>query len=65
MKLMIIYTDVFANKAKESIKEEQKESVELIEYKENIFKRILNKIKVFFTKKWSRTGFFFLYSLFT
>lgn len=33
--------DVFANKAKE------KEVVELIEYKENIFKRILNKIKNF------------------
>ena len=37
--------DVFANKTKE------KEPVELIEYKENIFKRILNKIKNFFTKR--------------
>lgn len=42
--------DVFANKAKESIETEQKEPVELIKYKENIFKRILNKIKLFFTK---------------
>ena len=45
-------TDVFANKLKEeSIKVEPKEPVELIQYKENIFKRILNKIKLFFTKK--------------
>lgn len=43
--------DVFANKAKENIKTKEKEPVEIIEYKENIFKRILNKIKNFFTQK--------------
>lgn len=43
--------DVFANNAKENIKTKEKEQVELIEYKENIFKRILNKIKNFFTKR--------------
>ena len=36
-------TDIFANK--------QKETVELVQYKENIFKKILNKIKRFFIKK--------------
>lgn len=43
--------DVFANKKKENIKTKEKERFELIEYKENIFKRILNKIKNFFTKR--------------
>lgn len=38
-------SDVFANKKKQTIKEEH---TELIEYKENIFKRILNKIRQFF-----------------
>ena len=39
-------SDVFANKQKKTnIKEEH---TELIEYKENIFKRILNKIRQFF-----------------
>ena len=42
--------DVFANKTKEIIKKEEKEPIELIEYKENIFKQILNKIKNFFMK---------------
>ena len=38
--------DIFVNKQKKpSIKEEH---TELIEYKENIFKRILNKIRQFF-----------------
>ena len=41
-------SDVFANRQKEqTIKEEH---IELIEYKENIFKRILKKIKEFFRK---------------
>ena len=39
-------SDVFANKQKQQpIKEEH---TELIEYKESIFKRILNKIRQFF-----------------
>ena len=42
--------DVFANKTNEIIKKEEKEPIELIEYKENIFKQILNKIKNFFMK---------------
>lgn len=38
-------SDVFANKKKQTIKEEH---TELVEYKENIFKRILKKIRQFF-----------------
>lgn len=44
-------TDVFERKHKENSKQNEKESVQLIEYKENIFKKILNKIIKFFTKK--------------
>ena len=54
-KQQIYNTDVFFNKQKEDtrekeIKQEDKENMQLIEYKENIFKRILNKIKSFFIK---------------
>lgn len=44
-------TDIFANKQKENLNEIKKETVELVQYKENIFKKILNKIKRFFIKK--------------
>ena len=44
-------TDVFANKSKGIQKQVEKEEVELVEYKENIFKKILNKIRKFFTRK--------------
>ena len=38
--------DIFANKPKN--RDIREEHIELIEYKENIFKRILNKIRQFF-----------------
>ena len=41
-------TDVFENKLKENTEQIKREPVELIEYKENIFKKILNKIKKLF-----------------
>ena len=44
-------TDIFANKQKENLNEIKKETVELVQYKENTFKKILNKIKRFFIKK--------------
>ena len=43
-------TDVFVRKQKENSKQIQQETKQLIEYKENIFKKILNKIIKFFTK---------------
>lgn len=44
-------TDVFANKEQTNNPEIQKEQVSLIKYKENIFKKILNKIKNIFKIK--------------
>lgn len=44
-------TDVFANKEKINNVEVQKEAVELMVYKENILKKIINKIKEFFAWK--------------
>ena len=44
-------TDVFANKPKENLAENNNEIMQIVEYKESIFKRILNKIKSFFIKK--------------
>ena len=43
--------DVFERKQKENSKQIQQETKQLIEYKENIFKKILKKIIKFFTKK--------------
>jgi len=43
-------TDVFESKQKENSKQNEQETKQLIEYKENIFKKILNKIIKFFTK---------------
>ena len=43
-------TDVFERKPKEKSVQNQQENTKLIEYKENIFKKILNKIIKFFTK---------------
>ena len=40
--------DVFANKPKENLTENNNETMQIVEYKESIFKRILNKIKSFF-----------------
>ena len=50
-------TNVFANKernitkTKENLADSENEKMQIVEYKENIFKRIFNKIKRFFTKK--------------
>ena len=44
-------TDVFANKPKENQSSNNNETMQIVEYKESIFKRILNKIKSFFIKK--------------
>ena len=43
-------TDVFANKPKENLAENNNEIMQIVEYKESIFKRILNKIKRFFSR---------------
>ena len=40
-------TDVFENKKEKKIETPEKEIVQLVKYKENIFKKILNKIKSF------------------
>ena len=42
----------FENKHNQDKTERTEERVQLIEYKENIFRKILNKIKRFFTKKY-------------
>lgn len=50
-------TNVFANKernitkTKENLADLENEKMQIVEYKENIFKIIFNKIKSFFTKK--------------
>ena len=44
-------TDVFANKPKENQSSNNNETMQIVEYKESIFKRILNKIKSFFIKR--------------
>lgn len=44
-------SDIFANKPKENLTENNNETMQIVKYKESIFKRILNKIKSFFIKK--------------
>ena len=44
-------TDVFVNKPKENLTANNNETMQIVEYKESIFKRILNKIKSFFIKR--------------
>ena len=44
-------TDVFANKPKENQSSSNNETMQIVEYKENFFKKILNKIKSFFIRK--------------
>lgn len=44
-------TDIFANKPKENLTENNSETMQIVEYKENFFKKILNKIKSFFIRK--------------
>ena len=43
-------TDVFANRQKEDTVQTKSEKTQIVKYKENIFKRILNKIKRFFSR---------------
>ena len=42
--------DVFANRQKEDTVQLNSEKTQIVKYKENIFKRILNKIKRFFSR---------------
>ena len=42
--------DVFANRQKEDKVQTNSEKTQIVKYKENIFKRILNKIKRFFSR---------------
>ena len=42
--------DVFANRQKEDTVQLKSETTQIVKYKENIFKRILNKIKRFFSR---------------
>ena len=42
--------DVFANRQKEDTVQPKSETTQIVKYKENIFKRILNKIKRFFSR---------------
>ena len=42
--------EVFANKQKEDTVQPKSETTQIVKYKENIFKRILNKIKRFFSR---------------
>ena len=43
-------TDVFANRQKKDTVQPNSEKTQIVKYKENIFKRILNKIKRFFSR---------------
>ena len=43
-------TDVFANKPKENLTANNNETMQIVQYKESVFTRILNKIKSFFKK---------------
>ena len=43
-------TDVFANRQKKDTVQPKSETTQIVKYKENIFKRILNKIKKFFIR---------------
>ena len=43
-------TDVFANRQEKDISQEKNEEIQIVKYKENLFKRILDKIKRFFIR---------------
>ena len=43
-------TDVFANRQKEDAVQPNSEKTQIVKYKESIFKKILNKIKRFFSR---------------
>ena len=42
--------DVFTNRQKEDTVQQNNETMQIVEYKENLFKRIINKIKKFFIR---------------
>ena len=42
--------DVFTNRQKEDTVQQNSETTQIVEYKENLFKRIINKIKRFFSR---------------
>ena len=44
-------SDIFANKPKENLTENNNETMQIVEYEESFFKKILNKIKSFFIKR--------------
>ena len=43
-------TEVFANRQEKNISQEKNEEIQIVKYKENLFKRILDKIKRFFIR---------------
>lgn len=43
-------TEVFANRQEKDISQEKNEEIQIVKYKENLFKRILDKIKRFFIR---------------
>ena len=50
-KQQLYSSNVFENRQKENVYNPNKETKQIVKYKENIFKRILDKIKKFFGKK--------------
>ena len=42
------HTDVFANKQNKNVVQQKQKTMQMVEYKENIFKRLINKIKSIF-----------------
>ena len=50
-KQQLYSSNVFENRQKENVYNPNKETMQIVKYKENIFKRILDKIKKFFGKK--------------
>ena len=49
-KQQIYNRDVFTNRQKEDTVQQNNETMQIVEYKENLFKRIINKIKKFFIR---------------
>ena len=50
-KQQLYSSNVFENRQKENVYNPNKETMQIVKYKKNIFKRILDKIKKFFGKK--------------
>ncbi len=49
-KQMMYNKDIFANTPKEKLTDNNNKTMQIVEYKESLFKKILNKIKSFFRK---------------